>query len=108
MRGLGITSCSQFPEAAPNDIVNVGFAFDTARGKGAAVEPAPLTNHVLMTPMDQASLFTGEGMFHRHLCAAAIAVPRHVQRSQIEQKADIVVPFLCREDCATKAMGKGH
>ena len=55
-----------------------------------------LTGNIIVANVDEPSLFTGEGMIDRHSLAAAIAVPRHVQRCQVISKADVVPKLLHR------------
>ena len=76
------------------------LAFSLFVGECAATQVAKLTCNIVMSDVDEASLFTGEGVFDRHVCATAVTMLWHVERLKVLAEAYVVPKLLCREDGA--------
>ena len=87
--------------------MDVRFAFDSRMGGSTATEVGKFTGHIVMADVDQASLFTGESMFHSHPLAAAVTKLWHFQWDQVHTEAKNISKFLRGQDGAVKHIGHG-
>ena len=85
--------------------MDIGFAFDSGVGGCTAAKVTEFAGHIIMADVDQASLFTGEGVFHSHPLAAAVTKLGHFQWGQIHAEAKNISKFLRGKDGAVKHIG---
>ena len=82
------------------------LALGSGIGECAATQVAKLTYNIMMADVNEASLFTGEGVFDRHVSVAAITVLGHVERLEVLAEAYIVPKLLHQEDGAIEKIGQ--